>query len=100
MISFSLLPFRGISLPQSAMEQTILKTRTALKAASQQLSPAAQILGKLDKHTCRTRVLRADGSCEKRWSHGCTLSIRRPSHNPRALPSLSLIFILGQVVIS
>lgn len=34
----------------------------------------------------------------RRWSHSCSLTPRSPSHQPGVGSSLSLTFILGQVV--
>uniref|UniRef100_A0A8C5ZI46 Uncharacterized protein n=1 Tax=Marmota marmota marmota TaxID=9994 RepID=A0A8C5ZI46_MARMA len=94
--SFSVLPLPGISLHPSAVEQTVVQTRATPRAAKQQQWPPEEVPGQ----TGRTHMQSEgdDPSYLKRWSHGRSLSTRRPSYQPGALPSLGLVFISGPAV--
>uniref|UniRef100_A0A5F9C0X8 Uncharacterized protein n=1 Tax=Oryctolagus cuniculus TaxID=9986 RepID=A0A5F9C0X8_RABIT len=84
----------------SAKDQTTVPTRSAQLIAKRPLSPAAPVLGSWGWPHALSRALRASRSCEQSWGHDRTLSTRRPSLQPGAVPLVSLVFILRCAVVS
>uniref|UniRef100_A0A8C9QV94 Uncharacterized protein n=1 Tax=Spermophilus dauricus TaxID=99837 RepID=A0A8C9QV94_SPEDA len=86
--------------------QTLVQTRATPRAANQQQWPPVEVPGQTGRTHMQSEgddpsylALTSRGNAgKKRWSHGRSLSTRRPSYQPGALPSLGLVFISGPAV--